>query len=114
MSGIHIAAPYLDNEVLRLCLAVPAAERAHPGSYKPLLRGMREVVPDFVLNRRTKGLMNSICFDGIRRYEGAIRVCSAWPPGSPRTACWTPTAPGRPWSASVSAYPHRWARSTSR
>ncbi|AEM88723.1 albusnodin/ikarugamycin family macrolactam cyclase [Streptomyces violaceusniger] len=71
--GIHIAAPYLDNEVLRLCLAVPAEERAHPGSYKPLLRGMREVVPDFVLARTTKGLMNTVCFDGIRRHEGAIR-----------------------------------------
>lgn len=71
--GIHIAAPYLDNEVLRLCLAVPAEERAHPGSYKPLLRGMRQVVPDFVLARTTKGLMNTVCFDGIRRHEGAIR-----------------------------------------
>jgi asparagine synthase (glutamine-hydrolysing) len=71
--GIRIAAPYLDNEVLRLCLAVPSTERAHPGRYKPLLGAMRGVVPDFVLNRTTKGLMNTVCFDGIRRQAKALR-----------------------------------------
>jgi asparagine synthase (glutamine-hydrolysing) len=71
--SIHLAAPYLDNEVVRLCLAVPAAERGHPATYKPLLSGMRGAVPDFVLARTTKGLMNTVCFDGIRRHEAALR-----------------------------------------
>ncbi|MFH8681132.1 asparagine synthase-related protein [Streptomyces lydicus] len=34
--GIEVAAPFLDNEVIRACLAVPAEQRGVPGHYKPL------------------------------------------------------------------------------
>ncbi len=67
--GIELAAPFLDNEVIRACLAVPADERGAPGTYKPLLdaafAGSR-VLPDFVLARTTKGGFNALAYAGLR------------------------------------------------
>lgn len=34
---IELAAPFLDNEVIRACVAVPADERGAPGAYKALV-----------------------------------------------------------------------------
>ena len=56
--GIEVAAPFLDNEVIRACLAVPADQRGAPGRYKPLLGeafAHAGVLPPFVLSRVTKG-----------------------------------------------------------
>lgn len=67
--GIDLAAPFLDNEVIRACLAVPADERGAPGTYKPLLdaafTGSR-VMPGFVPARTTKGGFNALAYAGLR------------------------------------------------
>ncbi|MFJ8345006.1 albusnodin/ikarugamycin family macrolactam cyclase [Streptomyces sp. NPDC094153] len=67
--GIELAAPFLDNEVIRACLAVPADERGAPGQYKPLLDAAfadTNVLPGFVLARSTKGGFNALAYAGLR------------------------------------------------
>ncbi|MGD9484741.1 asparagine synthase-related protein [Streptomyces sp. TRM70308] len=68
--GIDIAAPFLDNEVVRACLAVPADQRGAPGRYKPLLAAAfpRGVLPPFVLGRTTKGGFNALSYAGLARH----------------------------------------------
>ncbi|MFI9206288.1 albusnodin/ikarugamycin family macrolactam cyclase [Streptomyces sp. NPDC053048] len=66
--GVEIAAPFLDNEVIRACLAVLADERGAPGRYKPLLAEAftgTGVLPDFVLSRTTKGGFNALAYAGL-------------------------------------------------
>lgn len=67
--GIDLVAPYLDNEVIRACLAIPADQRGAPGRYKPLLNTAftgAGVLPDFVLTRTTKGGFNALAYAGLR------------------------------------------------
>ncbi|MFB7918967.1 albusnodin/ikarugamycin family macrolactam cyclase [Streptomyces sp. NPDC056061] len=67
--GIDLVAPYLDNEVIRACLAVPADQRGTPSRYKPLLTTAftgTGVLPDFVLTRATKGGFNALAYAGLR------------------------------------------------
>ncbi|MEU2210775.1 albusnodin/ikarugamycin family macrolactam cyclase [Streptomyces hygroscopicus] len=67
--GIELAAPFLDNEVIRACFAVPADERGAPGAYKPLLNAAftgSRVLPGFVLARTTKGGFNALAYAGLR------------------------------------------------
>ncbi|MGW7641840.1 asparagine synthase-related protein [Streptomyces decoyicus] len=74
--GVDIAAPFLDNEVIRACLAVPADQRGAPGRYKPLLGEAFSgtgVVPDFVLSRVTKGGFNALSYGGLIRYAPVLR-----------------------------------------
>ncbi|MQT03052.1 asparagine synthase [Streptomyces jumonjinensis] len=74
--GIELSAPYLDNEVVRACLAVPADQRGAPGRYKPLLASAfagTGVLPGFVLTRVTKGGFNALAYEGLRRHAGQLR-----------------------------------------
>ncbi|MFJ5157015.1 albusnodin/ikarugamycin family macrolactam cyclase [Streptomyces sp. NPDC088353] len=74
--GIELAAPYLDNEVIRACLAVPADERGAPGQYKPLLEAAfagSGVLPDYVLARTTKGGFNAVAYAGLRDHAPVLR-----------------------------------------
>lgn len=74
--GIELAAPYLDNEVIRACLAVPADQRGAPGAYKPLLAAgfaNTGIVPDFVLERRTKGGFNGVAYAGLTQNAPVLR-----------------------------------------
>lgn len=74
--GIEIAAPYLDNEVVRACLAVPADQRGTPARYKPLLTEAfagTGVLPDFVLARSTKGGFNGLAYAGLREHAPVLR-----------------------------------------
>ncbi|GAA0907680.1 lasso peptide isopeptide bond-forming cyclase [Streptomyces thermoalcalitolerans] len=67
--GIDLAAPFLDNEVIRACLTVPADQRGAPSTYKPLLDAAftgSGVVPEFVLARTTKGGFNALSYAGLR------------------------------------------------
>ncbi|MFF9554564.1 albusnodin/ikarugamycin family macrolactam cyclase [Streptomyces albus] len=67
--GVDVAAPFLDNTVIRACLAVPAEQRGTPARYKPLLAaamGNAGIVPPFVLTRSTKGGFNSLAYAGLR------------------------------------------------
>ncbi|WP_145497523.1 albusnodin/ikarugamycin family macrolactam cyclase [Streptomyces sp. CFMR 7] len=74
--GVELAAPFLDNEVIRACLAVPAQQRAAPGRYKPLLAeafARSEVIPDFVMKRITKGGFNALSYAGLRENAAILR-----------------------------------------
>ncbi|WP_190066120.1 lasso peptide biosynthesis PqqD family chaperone [Streptomyces griseocarneus] len=54
--GLAYAAPYLDDSVLEAALAIRVPERSTPGRYKPVLAAaMDGIVPDSVLQQRTKG-----------------------------------------------------------
>ncbi|MGW2324729.1 albusnodin/ikarugamycin family macrolactam cyclase [Streptomyces sp. NPDC001700] len=73
--GIELSAPYLDNEVIRACLAVPADQRGAPGRYKPLLAAAftgTGVLPDFVLTRITKGGFNALAYAGLTRHTSVL------------------------------------------
>lgn len=70
--GIELAAPFLDNEVIRACLTVSADQRGAPGRYKPLLAEAftgTGVLPDFVLARVTKGGFNALAFAGLAKHR---------------------------------------------
>ncbi|MFD4977392.1 asparagine synthase-related protein [Streptomyces sp. NPDC058424] len=74
--GIELAAPFLDNEVIRACLAVGADERGAPGQYKPLLDAAftgTGVLPGFVLARSTKGGFNALAYAGLRENAPVLR-----------------------------------------
>jgi asparagine synthase (glutamine-hydrolysing) len=74
--GIELAAPFLDNEVIRACLAVPAEQRGAPDRYKPLLAEAftgTGVVPEFVLERSTKGGFDAVAFHGLREHAPVLR-----------------------------------------
>ncbi|MGA5497677.1 albusnodin/ikarugamycin family macrolactam cyclase [Streptomyces cinereoruber] len=74
--GVELAAPYLDNEVIRACLAVPTDERGTPGVYKPLLGAAfasSGVLPGFALTRTTKGGFNGVSYAGLRTNAPVLR-----------------------------------------
>ncbi|MEU8968186.1 albusnodin/ikarugamycin family macrolactam cyclase [Streptomyces monashensis] len=74
--GIELAAPFLDNEVIRACLAVAADERGAPSTYKPLLDAAfadSDVLPPFVLARTTKGGFNALAYAGLRDNAPILR-----------------------------------------
>ncbi|MGW2370010.1 albusnodin/ikarugamycin family macrolactam cyclase [Streptomyces sp. NPDC001667] len=74
--GIELAAPYLDNEVRRACLAVPAEVRGTPGRFKALLAEAftgSGIVPGFVLNRRTKGGFSGVSYAGLVEHAPVLR-----------------------------------------
>ncbi|MER6914800.1 albusnodin/ikarugamycin family macrolactam cyclase [Streptomyces sp. NPDC000594] len=74
--SFELAAPYLDNEVIRAALAVPAHRRGAPDRYKPLLSAAFPAgpVPSFVLERVTKGGFNGMSYAGFRRNAAALRT----------------------------------------
>ncbi|WP_460402371.1 albusnodin/ikarugamycin family macrolactam cyclase [Actinophytocola sediminis] len=76
--GVEVHAPYLDSEVVRACLALPAWRRADPAVAKPLLRAaLTGLVPDTVLTRPTKGNYARSAFVGVRRAAPALRALLA-------------------------------------
>ena len=55
-TGLSMQAPFLDNDVVKAAFNLPAAERGNPYFSKPLLqRSLAGMVPDAVLERKTKG-----------------------------------------------------------
>ncbi|MEU3646792.1 albusnodin/ikarugamycin family macrolactam cyclase [Lentzea sp. NPDC034063] len=78
--GIDVHAPFLDSEVVRVCLSLPAWRRCDPASPKPLLRkALQGLVPQVVLSRRTKGDYTGTAHMGIRRNLSALRELLAEP-----------------------------------
>ncbi|MEU6999074.1 asparagine synthase-related protein [Nonomuraea sp. NPDC046570] len=66
--GVAVHAPYLDNEVVRACLAAPVFDRVEAGVPKPLLSSaLRGLVPGRVLERRGKGDYIGEDYRGARR-----------------------------------------------
>lgn len=71
--GITLQSPYLDDGVLRACWSAPASVRTTPEQPKPLLRhAVGGLVPDSVVNRRTKGDYTVLSYRGLRRNADAI------------------------------------------
>lgn len=78
--AVPLHAPYLDNQVVRACLGVPAHQRVDPLVAKPLLGvALRGLVPDLVFDRRTKGDYTGEEYQGVRRAIGTLRALLADP-----------------------------------
>ncbi|GES32092.1 asparagine synthase [Streptomyces angustmyceticus] len=77
-AGVRLDMPYLDDTVLDAVLRVPAHEHAGPWRYKPLLAAaMRDIVPDAVRTRSTKGEFGEDIRRGLRRNLPAVLdVCA--------------------------------------
>lgn len=72
--GLAVHAPFLDADVIRAALSVPALARTEPWSYKPLLgEAMAGLVPAEVLGRRTKGDYSAEDYRGARNSASALR-----------------------------------------
>ncbi|CCH32728.1 asparagine synthase-related protein [Actinosynnema sp. NPDC047251] len=73
--GVWPQAPFLDNDVIRACTALPAHRRASGTEFKPLLRtALRERVPADALRRRTKGNYLGEDYRGVRAAAPTIRA----------------------------------------
>lgn len=72
--GVWPQTPFLDDDVVRACLTLPAWRRADPRVYKPLLRSaLAELVPAPVLERGTKGNYSAEDFRGARLASADLR-----------------------------------------
>ncbi|MFJ4880042.1 asparagine synthase-related protein [Streptomyces sp. NPDC088745] len=72
--------PYLDNEVVRACYAIPAHERRRSGQYKPLLGAALPELPTWLSGRRSKGSFGPVLLAGLRANRQALhRLLAASP-----------------------------------
>ncbi|MGP4002607.1 albusnodin/ikarugamycin family macrolactam cyclase [Streptomyces sp. 8N706] len=72
--GVWPQAPFLDGDVIRACLRLPAHRRSAPPAVKPLLAAALEGrVPASVLSRRTKGDYTDEDYRGARAASGTLR-----------------------------------------
>ncbi len=72
--GIAVHSPYLDNELVRACLALPAHLREPFGLFKPLVTDMRDLLPTEITCRKTKDTLRHTEQEGLRRNSGAVRA----------------------------------------
>jgi asparagine synthase (glutamine-hydrolysing) len=73
--GIDVHAPFMDTEVVRACVSVPARHRFDPATPKPLLRAaLSGLVPSAVLARPTKGDYTRDAHLGVRRAATHLRA----------------------------------------
>ncbi len=71
--GVELAAPFLDDRVIEAALSVRLQDRAVRGEFKPVLtRAMRGVVPDPVLDRRSKGDFSAELYAGLHHNRRAL------------------------------------------
>ncbi len=79
--GPPLAAPLLDERVVRAALAVRPADRSSPEEYKPLLKeAMRSVVPAAALRRRTKADASAEEYRGLRANRDVlVKLCDDSP-----------------------------------
>ncbi|HZM79883.1 MAG TPA: asparagine synthase-related protein [Candidatus Limnocylindrales bacterium] len=71
--GVHLAVPYLDDEVVTAALAVDLAERGTPWRYKALLaEAMRPILPPELHDRRTKGHFAAEGIAGVHRNQARL------------------------------------------
>jgi asparagine synthase (glutamine-hydrolysing) len=56
MHGLDIAFPYLDRDLIQFLMSIPGEIQSHDGVPRGLMRqAMRGVVPDLIVDRRSKG-----------------------------------------------------------
>ncbi|OKJ55938.1 asparagine synthase-related protein [Streptomyces sp. CB02115] len=71
---LPVHAPLLDNRVVDVCHAIPGWERSRPGAFKPLAgAAFTGLVPDVLLERRTKTPFTGSLYDGLRAHAPAVR-----------------------------------------
>ncbi|MGH3694704.1 MAG: asparagine synthase-related protein [Pseudonocardiaceae bacterium] len=72
-AGLRLELPYFDDRVVEAALAVRAHERRTPWRYKPLLvEAMRDVLPEVIAARTTKGEFGEDLRVGLRRHLPAV------------------------------------------
>ncbi|MEV0125834.1 asparagine synthase-related protein [Streptomyces sp. NPDC050703] len=68
-AGLAMSAPFFDDRVIEAALRVRVPDRVQPHRYKPLLaEAMREVIPDILLQRTTKGVGDMAQALGLRTH----------------------------------------------
>jgi asparagine synthase (glutamine-hydrolysing) len=73
LSGVPLAAPLLDDQVVTAALAVRGEDRQTPFQFKPLLAAaVRGLVPDDLLTRRTKGEFSTEFYAGLDRHRAEL------------------------------------------
>ncbi|MEU5825956.1 asparagine synthase-related protein [Streptomyces sp. NPDC047803] len=77
---IHPVYPFLDNAVVRACLAVPAHERRRNGAYKPLLGAALPGMPPWLTGRRSKGSFGPVLMSGLRAHRTRLHHLVATSP----------------------------------
>jgi asparagine synthase (glutamine-hydrolysing) len=72
-TGVPLAAPFLDDRVVEVCLSVSSHERATPWRHKPLItEAMRGIVPARLRDRPTKAECSADEEAGIRANRGHL------------------------------------------
>jgi asparagine synthase (glutamine-hydrolysing) len=72
--GIRVHAPFLDADVVRACLSLPASRRVDPTMPKPLLRkALSHLVPKVVLSHPAKGDYTREAYHGVRHAAPVLR-----------------------------------------
>jgi asparagine synthase (glutamine-hydrolysing) len=72
-TGVPLAAPFLDDQVVEACLAVRAHERSTPWEFKPLIKeAMRGIVPAASLERTTKAESSAEEEAGLRVHRSDL------------------------------------------
>ncbi|MEV7627213.1 asparagine synthase-related protein [Actinoplanes sp. NPDC089786] len=67
-TGVRWEAPFLDDQVVEAALRVSVGERGMRGRYKPVLAAaVRGLVPDRLVERRSKGEFSAEAESGLRR-----------------------------------------------
>ncbi len=73
--GVAHVHPFLGPRFVRLCLGIHGRFRQEPGAQKPLLtHAMRDVLPDLIRNRRSKGHYNAVVHLGLARNLPALEA----------------------------------------
>lgn len=59
--GLEIAFPFLDRDLIQFLMSIPGEIQAHEGIPRNIMReAMRGIVPDSIVNRRTKGIFTHL------------------------------------------------------
>ncbi|MDQ0418148.1 asparagine synthetase B (glutamine-hydrolyzing) [Croceifilum oryzae] len=65
---VHLCVPYLDHNVIRVCMRTPSELKMNPYELKPLLkRAFQDELPSSLLNRNTKGDYTSDVYYGMNQ-----------------------------------------------
>jgi asparagine synthase (glutamine-hydrolysing) len=68
--GVRWEIPYLDDRVVEAALSVRIEDRIAPGRYKPVLTAaLRDLVPEPILGRRSKGEYSAEVYAGLQRNQ---------------------------------------------
>lgn len=71
--GVRLESPFLDRAVVEAALAFRIGDRGSPWKYKPqLTEAMRDILPEAIAQRRTKGGTDSDHHLGLRAYLSEV------------------------------------------